>query len=82
VLVLDEATSALDAAAEATLLANIRRAGSGRTVVLVTHRPAVLEACDRVVVLERGRVARVGPPGEILAPATARAGRGGLQAVP
>ncbi|HEX6012189.1 MAG TPA: peptidase domain-containing ABC transporter, partial [Geminicoccaceae bacterium] len=47
-LVLDEATSALDAAAEAALLANIRRAGSGRTVVLVSHRPAVLEACDRV----------------------------------
>jgi ABC-type bacteriocin/lantibiotic exporter with double-glycine peptidase domain len=82
VLVLDEATSALDAAAEAALLANVRRAGSGRTVVFVTHRPAVLEACDRVVVLERGRVARVGPPGEILAPAPARAGRGGLQAVP
>ena len=47
-LVLDEATSALDAAAEAHLLANIRRAGSGRTVLLVTHRPAVLAACDRV----------------------------------
>jgi ABC-type sulfate/molybdate transport systems ATPase subunit len=41
----------------------------------------VLEACDRVVVLERGRVARVGPPGEILASAKGRAGRGGLQAV-
>ena len=65
-LVLDEATSALDPAAEAHLLANIRRAGSGRTVVLVTHRPAVLAACDRVILLEHGRVAAVGPPGEVL----------------
>ena len=44
-LVLDEATSALDAAAEVHLLRNIKRAGSGRTVILVTHRAAVLEAC-------------------------------------
>ena len=62
-LVLDEATSALDPAAEAHLLANIRRAGSGRTVLLVTHRPAVLEACDRVLLLEHGRVAHVGSAG-------------------
>lgn len=71
ILVLDEATSALDATAEAHLLANLRRgaaaAGGGRTVVLVTHRPAVLEICDRVVVLEQGRVARVGAPGEVTA---------------
>ena len=59
-LVLDEATSALDAAAEAHLLTNIRRAGSGRTVILVTHRPAVLEACDRVLLLERGRIVQSG----------------------
>ncbi len=61
-LVLDEATSALDPAAEAHLLANIRRAGSGRTVLVVTHRPAVLEACDRVLLLERGRVVHSAAP--------------------
>lgn len=82
VLVLDEATSALDPLTEAQLLRNIRRSGRGRTVVLVTHRPAVLQACDRVVLLERGRVARVGPPGEILAGQPGPAGPGGgLRAV-
>ena len=80
-LVLDEATSALDAAAEAHLLRNIKRAGSGRTVILVTHRTAVLEACDRVVLLEQGRVVFVGPPAEALARTRAPAARGGLQAV-
>jgi ABC-type bacteriocin/lantibiotic exporter with double-glycine peptidase domain len=81
VLVLDEATSALDPAAEAYLLANIKRAASGRTVVVVTHRPAVLEACDRVVLLEQGRIAHSGTAGEVQALSKARAARGGLQAV-
>ena len=53
--------------AEARLLANIRRAGKGRTVVLVTHRPAVIEACDRVLLLERGRLVLSGAPAEALA---------------
>ena len=76
VLVLDEATSALDAGAEAHLLANIRRAGSGRTVPVVTHRPAVLEACDRVLLLEHGRVARIGTAAEVLAVRTGRQAAG------
>ena len=80
-LVLDEATSALDPAAEAHLLANIRRAGSGRTVVLVTHRPAVLAACDRVILLEHGRTVAAGPPGEVLPLTRPAAARVGLQAV-
>ncbi len=67
VLILDEATSALDPASEAQLLANVRRSAKGRTIVLVTHRPAVLQACDRVVLLEHGRVARAGTPAEVLA---------------
>src|SRR3954452_18110382 len=66
-LVLDEATSALDSAAEASLLTNLRRAASGRTVIVVTHRPAVLQACDRVVLLRRGKVAHAGSPEEVLA---------------
>lgn len=48
VLLLDEATSALDAATEARLLRNLRTL-TGRTVVVVTHRQAALEVCDRVV---------------------------------
>jgi ABC-type multidrug transport system fused ATPase/permease subunit len=81
ILALDEATSALDPVAEAHLLANIKRAGSGRTVLVVTHRPAVLEACDRVILLEQGRIAHAGSPAEVLALTRARVGRGGLQAV-
>lgn len=53
ILLLDEATSALDAATEARLLRNLRTLPD-RTVVVVTHRPAALEVCDRVVDFEDG----------------------------
>lgn len=48
VLLLDEATSSLDEATEARLLENLR-AMTDKTVVIVTHRPAVLSICDRRV---------------------------------
>jgi HlyB family type I secretion system ABC transporter len=67
ILVLDEATSALDVATEATLLANLKRASRGRTVILVTHRLGALAIADRVLVLAEGRIERIGTPGQIAA---------------
>ena len=48
ILLLDEATSALDAETEKHLLYNLR-AMTDNTVVIVTHRPAALTICDRVL---------------------------------
>lgn len=48
ILLLDEATSALDADTEKRLLQNLRSM-TDKTVVIVTHRPAALEICDRVI---------------------------------
>lgn len=48
VLLLDEATSALDAETEKRLLENLRGM-TDRTVVIITHRPAALDICDRVL---------------------------------
>ena len=48
VLLLDEATSALDADTERQLLLNLREL-TDRTVVIVSHRPAALSICDRVL---------------------------------
>ena len=47
VLILDEATSSLDSATEKKLLKNLRKM-TDKTVIIVTHRPAALEICDRV----------------------------------
>ena len=48
ILLLDEATSALDAETEKRLLENLRTM-TDKTVVIVTHRPAALSICDRVL---------------------------------
>lgn len=50
VLLLDERTSALDPKTEREMLDRMRNLG--HTVIIVTHRPAALEVCDRVVSLE------------------------------
>lgn len=55
VLLLDEATSALDEATEAKVLENLR-ALQNRTVIIVTHRKAALEICNRVVEMDEGRI--------------------------
>ena len=59
-LVLDEATSQLDADAERCIVAALRELRGRTTIVAVAHRPALMEAADRIVLLESGRVAAVG----------------------
>lgn len=52
-LLLDEATSALDAQTESAVLQNIAEM-RGKTVLIVTHRPAALEICDKQLTLKDG----------------------------
>lgn len=52
-LLLDEATSALDAQTESAVLQNIAEM-RGKTVLIVTHRPAALEICDKRLTLKDG----------------------------
>ena len=51
-LLLDEATSALDTETERRVLQNIVGTFEGRTVIVVTHRPEVLQYCTQVLDLE------------------------------
>src|SRR5437667_217339 len=51
VLILDEPTSAVDQEAEAAIVDAIRRLMRGRTVILITHRPQLLERCPKAVAL-------------------------------
>ncbi|MFF5365955.1 thiol reductant ABC exporter subunit CydD [Streptomyces sp. NPDC013187] len=68
VLLLDEPTAALDGATEAEVVAAVRRLAAGRTVLLVVHRPALLDVADRVVRLEgMDPVARPSEPGSAAA---------------
>ena len=53
VLLLDEATSALDTRTEQQLLKNLSSTDEGRTVICVTHRPAVIDYCSQVIEMRR-----------------------------
>jgi ATP-binding cassette subfamily C protein CydD len=83
ILLLDEPTAHLDIETELALKERMLPLMEGRLVVLATHRLHWVRDMDLVVVLENGRVAQTGAPGELLADETgayarlARALRGG-----
>jgi ATP-binding cassette subfamily B protein len=56
VLILDEPTSALDPETEKIVARNLRASLRGRTVIIITHRPALAEIADQIVNLREGRV--------------------------
>jgi len=66
VLLLDEPGQSFDERGDAALRALLPRLRGSRTVVMVTHRPSHMRLCDRVVVLQEGRVAREMPAAEFL----------------
>ena len=56
VLLLDEATSALDVATERKVLRNVLQAQAHKTVIVTTHRPSVLNICNRVYQIANRRI--------------------------
>lgn len=67
VMLLDEPTSSMDAQAEAGFIRHLKNVVNDCTLVVVTHRPAVLDVVDRVVVVDGGRVVIDGPKDKVLA---------------
>lgn len=61
ILVLDEATSMYDLDGESALVEACRTALVGRTVIIITHRPASLALADRIVTVRDGKVIDVAP---------------------
>ena len=66
ILLLDEPAQALDADADEALMNVIRNARGKTTVLMTTHRPSHMRLADRLILLNGGRVAFAGPPGEFL----------------
>ena len=67
VLVLDDPMSAVDTETERLLVQNLRRAVSGRTVLLAGQRLSTILVADRAVVLQDGCIVQDGTPEELLA---------------
>ena len=67
-LVLDEPNANLDDAGERSLIeavSDLRK--SGKTVILITHRPSILGVADLLVVMQDGKIVQCGPRNEVLA---------------
>lgn len=67
VLLLDEPTSAMDAQAEAAFVKHLKTVAHEKTLVVVTHRPAILDVVDLVAVVEAGRLIAFGPKAQVMA---------------
>lgn len=66
-VVLDEATSALDAETEAAVAHALRTLLKGRSALVIAHRLATIRDCDRILVLEQGRLVEEGSHDALLA---------------
>jgi len=65
--IFDEATSALDTVSERLIQDALARNLQGRTAVFIAHRLATIQGCDRILVLEQGRVVQDGTYAELAA---------------
>ena len=66
ILILDEATSALDTQSEREIQTALARIRKGRTSLIIAHRLSTIEAADKIVVLEKGRIAEIGSHHELI----------------
>jgi ATP-binding cassette subfamily B protein len=66
ILILDDATSSVDASTEQEIKEALREVMTGRTTFVIAHRLSTISLADRIVVLERGRVAADGTHAELL----------------
>ncbi|MCV2884533.1 type I secretion system permease/ATPase [Aestuariibacter sp. AA17] len=66
ILLLDEPTASLDHKTEQAILKNLKKFSYGRTVILVTHRAAMLDLVDRVILLGDECIVADGPKHDVL----------------
>ncbi|WP_139115187.1 ATP-binding cassette domain-containing protein, partial [Acinetobacter pittii] len=72
ILLLDEPTAAIDDVAEKQLIDHLKGWLAHRTLVVATHRRAVLELVDRIIVVNEGKIVMDGPRDQVLNQSTAQ----------
>ena len=66
ILILDDSVSAVDTQTEKTILHNLRTTRAGKTTILIAHRISTIEAMDKILFLDEGRLLDVGTHAELL----------------
>jgi ATP-binding cassette, subfamily C, bacterial len=66
ILIMDESTSGLDPVSEQELLDRLLKERQGKTTILISHRPAVIQRADWIVLLEAGQLKMQGTRSEVL----------------
>jgi len=66
IVIMDEPSSAMDSQTETALIQRLQQELAGRTVILITHRPPLLQLVQRIILLEKGKVVADGPRDSVL----------------
>jgi ATP-binding cassette, subfamily C, bacterial LapB len=66
IMVMDEPSSAMDAQTEGALIQRLQEEFKGRTLILITHRPPLLQLVQRIILLDQGKVVSDGPRDNVL----------------
>lgn len=67
ILILDEATSSVDVVTEDRIQKAVRKLLNGRTSIIIAHRLSQITSCDKIVVIESGKVSEIGSHDELVA---------------
>ncbi len=66
IMVMDEPSSAMDAQTETGLIQRLQEEFKGRTLVLITHRPPLLQLVQRIILMDKGKIVADGPRDSVL----------------
>ena len=72
ILVMDEPTAAMDPASENRLKKRLMEIGHNKTTILITHKGAMLDLVDKLILIDRGRLVAYGPKDDVIRKLQAR----------
>lgn len=67
ILILDEATSSVDVVTEDRIQKAVKKLLNGRTSIIIAHRLSQITSCDKIIVIDGGRVSEIGSHDELIA---------------